>query len=55
VEGIREAMPRVANRRFYDPSGPAKPLVIIWRSILVAPLCRLRSPQEFDKLTRIPP
>ena len=46
-------MPCVANCWLYDPSGLAKPLLIIWRSILVAPLYRLRSPQEFNKLTGI--
>ena len=41
------------NRWLYDPSGLAKPLVIIWRSILVAPLYRLRSPHDFNKLIGI--
>jgi hypothetical protein len=43
------------NRRLCDPRGLAKPLVIIWRSIPVAPLYRLRSPQEFNKLLEIIP
>ena len=42
------------SRWLYDPSGLTKPLVIIWRSILVAPLYQLRSPQEFNKLIGIP-
>jgi hypothetical protein len=46
---------KAGNRWLYDPSGLAKPLVILWRSILVAPLYRLRSPQEFNRLTGIAP
>jgi hypothetical protein len=43
-----------SSRWLYDPSGLVK-LLAIWRSIFVAPLYRLRSPEEFNKLIGIRP
>jgi hypothetical protein len=48
---IRRA--KSGSRWFYHPSGLTKVLAI-WRAIWVAPLYRLRLPQEFNKLTGIP-
>jgi hypothetical protein len=42
------------SRWLYHPTGLTKVLAI-WRAIWVAPLYRLRSPQEFNKLVGIPP
>jgi hypothetical protein len=48
---IRRA--KSSSRWHYHPSGLTKVLAI-WRSILVAPLYRLRTPPEFNKLVGIP-